>query len=228
MNEQTRVDRPEGLAALEERLATDLAALNYPPANWVPETRHADGPVSDVVILGGGMCGLVAAFALQRAGIRNLRILDRSAAGCEGPWVTYARMETLRSPKQLTGPAFGIGALTFRQWFTAQWGEAAWEALDKIPRPMWMDYLRWYRYALALPVENGVEVIRVAPKDGLLELTLGGPAAREPVIRCRRLVMATGRDGTGAPNIPDFVTHLPRGDLWAHSSDEIDFASLNG
>ncbi|MEM1432362.1 MAG: NAD(P)/FAD-dependent oxidoreductase, partial [Pseudomonadota bacterium] len=83
-------------------------------------------------------------------------------------------------------------------------------------------------HALALPVENGVEVIRVAPKDGLLELTLGGPAAREPVIRCRRLVMATGRDGTGAPNIPDFVTHLPRGDLWAHSSDEIDFASLNG
>ena len=47
--------------------------------------------------------------------------------------MTYARMETLRSPKQLTGPAYGMASLTFRAWFTAQFGEDAWEALDKIP-----------------------------------------------------------------------------------------------
>ena len=228
MNVQTRPTRAEGLAALEARLREDLDALCHPPANWVPETTHPDGAVTDVVVLGGGMCGLVAAFALERAGIRNLRILDRSPAGREGPWVTYARMETLRSPKHLIGPAFGLGPLTFRQWYVAQWGEAAWEALDKIPRPMWMDYLRWYRRALGLPVENEVEVTRVRPHDGLLRLDLAGPGAREDFILCRRLVMATGREGLGAPNIPGFVEGLPRGRVWAHSSDAIDFGSLRG
>ena len=133
----------------------------------------------DVVVIGGGMCGLVASFALHNAGIRNIRIFDRGPRGFEGPWVTYARMETLRSPKQLTGPAYGMASLTFRAWFTAQFGEAAWEALDKIPRPMWMDYLRWYRQVLDLPVENEVEVLRIVPEGDLLRLDLAGAGARK-------------------------------------------------
>ncbi|MGK9797804.1 FAD/NAD(P)-binding protein, partial [Salmonella enterica subsp. enterica] len=76
------------------------------------------------------------------------RIFDRAPAGFEGPWATTARMETLRSPKQLTGPALGLPALTFRAWYEAQFGTAAWDALDKIPRLQWMDYLRWYRRVL--------------------------------------------------------------------------------
>ena len=51
----------------------------------------------------------------------------------------------------------------------AQFGDAAWEELFRIPRPMWMDYLRWYRRVLELPVENGVDVRAIAPDaDGLL------------------------------------------------------------
>ena len=87
----------------------------------------------DAVIVGGGMCGMLVWFALQSAGMRNVRIVDCNPAGFEGPWETYARMETLRSPKHLTGPAYGMGSLTFRAWFEAQYGEAAWEELDKIP-----------------------------------------------------------------------------------------------
>ncbi len=229
MTFQHRSDPPadaEGLPALEARLRRDLRDLCHPPANWVPPTTRGGAPVTDVVVLGGGMCGLVASFALQRAGLTNLRILDRSPAGREGPWVTYARMETLRSPKHLTGPAFGMGPLTFRAWFEAQFGRAAWDALDKIPRPMWMDYLRWYRRVLGLPVENGVEVTRVSGRDGLLRLDVRG--GREDVILCRRLVMATGREGLGRPNVPAFVAGLERGAHWAHSSDEIDFAALKG
>ncbi len=211
----------KGLPALEARLQEDLKFLCYPGNEWVPSK---DG-VSDVVIIGGGMCGTLAWFALSTGGMKNVRVLDRADKGFEGPWLTYARMETLRSPKTLTGPAFGHGALTFQAWYRAQFGAADWEALDKIPRPMWMDYLRWYRDVLDVPVENGVSVDHVEPEGDLLRLTLSG--AEEGTILTRKLVFATGRDGTGGPNIPDFVANLP-GHLWAHSADDIDFAALQG
>lgn len=220
------VARVDGLAELERRVRNDLDCLCHPPANWVPATAHPSGrTVHDVVVIGAGMCGLVAGFALIGAGIRNLRILDRNPEGREGPWVTYARMETLRSPKQLTGPAYGMASLTFRAWYVAQYGESAWETLDKIPRPMWMDYLRWYRKVLDLPVENEIEVTRIVPEGELLRLELTGRGAREDALLTRKVVMVTGRDGTGRPAIPGFVTDLPD-ERWAHSSDPIDFPAL--
>lgn len=214
-----------GLAVLEARVRQDLDYLCRPAANWVPPRQVRGEQVHDVVIIGAGMCGLIAWLALQSGGMRNARILDRNPAGREGPWVTYARMETLRSPKQLTGPAFGMASLTFRAWFTAQFGEAAWEALDKIPRPMWMDYLRWYRNVLEIPVENEIQVDSILPEGDLLRLRLSGNGAAEQSILARKVVMATGRDGTGIPNIPAFVEGLPRS-RWAHSSDDIDFRAL--
>ncbi len=211
----------KGLDALEARLKEDLDFLCYPGKDWVP----AHEGITDVVIIGAGMCGMVAWLALTTGGIRNIRVLDRSPAGYEGPWLTYARMETLRSPKQLTGPAFGHGALTFQAWYRAQFGTRKWKDLDKIPRPMWMDYLRWYRTALNIPVENGVSVDRVVPEGHLLRLYLSG--APEDSILVRKLVFATGRDGLGGPNIPAFVDGLPR-NLWAHTADDIDFDALRG
>lgn len=214
-----------GLPVLEARLREDLEYLCWPGKSWVPECRERDEPVADVVIVGGGMCGLVAWLSLRTAGIERIRVIDRSPEGREGPWVTYARMRTLRSPKQLTGPAFGHGALTFQAWYRAQFGTEAWDELDKIPRPMWMDYLRWYRKALGVPVENGVSLDRVEPEGDLLRLHLTG--APEASILARKLIMATGRDGTGVPNIPGFMNGVSRR-FWAHSSDEIDFDALKG
>ena len=76
--------------------------LQYPPADWVIPRQTNDGqPVLDVAVIGGGMCGLVATFALLRAGISNIRTFDSNEEGREGPWPKYARMETLRSPKTL-------------------------------------------------------------------------------------------------------------------------------
>ena len=220
-------DAAERLHRLQERLAEDLALLNYPLANWVPPRTSADGrKVLDVVVIGAGMCGLVAGFGLLRAGISNIRIVDRAPAGREGPWVTYARMETLRSPKQLLGPAYGMASLTFQAWYRATRGDAAWDALFRIPRPMWMDYLAWYRKALALPVESGVDVTRITPRaDGLFELEVAGGTGE--AILARRVVMAGGREGLGRPTVPDFVDGLPR-HRWAHSSETIDFDALAG
>lgn len=207
------------LALLEARLRQDLAALNLPPANWVPPSAGA----SDALIIGGGMLGLAASFALTRLGILNHRVLDAAPAGREGPWVTYARMETLRSPKHLAGPGGEIAALTFRGWYTAQHGAAGWATLGKIPRAMWQDYLGWFRAVLALPVTNGVAVTGMAPgADGLIEV-----ATSAGLLRTRHLILATGRDGLGGPRIPDWVT-LPRGPRIRHSSEAIDFAALAG
>lgn len=211
----------QGLAVLEARLHEDLRFLCCPEKSWVPER---DG-VADVVILGGGMCGMLAWLALTTGGIRNIRVLDRSPKGFEGPWLTYARMETLRSPKHLTGPAYGHGALTFQAWFRAQFGALAWEELDKIPRPMWMDYLRWYRKVLEIPVENRVSMDLVEPEGELLRLHISG--AETGALLARKLVFATGREGTGEPNIPAFVRPLPR-NIWAHSVEDIDFTALKG
>ena len=219
-NDRSPIDA-QGLDVLEARLREDLDFLCYPGKDWVP----AQEGVSDVVIIGGGMCGMVAWLGLTTGGVRNIRVLDRNPTGLEGPWLNYARMETLRSPKTLTGPAFGHGALTFQAWFRAQHGREAWEKMDKIPRPMWMDYLRWYRKALNVPVENGVSVDKVEPEGDLLRLTVSGAAGG--TILTRKLVFATGRDGTGGPNIPGFIKDLPRR-FWAHSADEIDFDALKG
>ncbi|WNL38076.1 NAD(P)/FAD-dependent oxidoreductase [Halomonas sp. PAMB 3232] len=217
-----------GLEALNERVRFDLACLNLPPANWVPARTGEQGEhVHDVIIIGGGQCGLVAAFALMSGGIRNLRIFDRNPQGLEGPWLNYARMETLRSPKTLPGPSYGFASLTFRAWYEAQYGSEAWEALDKIPRPTWMAYLNWYREVLALPVENGVNVEHVTPEGDLLRLELSGDGAPAQTVLTRKLIMATGRDGTGGPKIPGFVEGLPQ-KAWAHTADDVDFAALEG
>jgi cation diffusion facilitator CzcD-associated flavoprotein CzcO len=182
--------------------------------------------VLDVAIIGGGMAGLAAGAALKHLGI-VAPMFDRAPAGFEGPWATTARMETLRSPKQLTGPALGLPALTFRAWFEARFGTAAWNALDKIPRLQWMDYLRWYRAVLGLDVRNDHQVDAVIPRaDGLVELQVQTPDDFRRVL-ARRVVIATGRDGLGGAWVPPVAHTLPR-HLWAHSSDTLDYATLRG
>lgn len=215
-----------GLAALEARLRQDLEWLQLPAKPWVPPTTHQGRPVRDVVVIGAGMCGLTACAALIRLGITNIVAYDRAPEGQEGPWLTYARMRTLRSPKQLTGPALGLPALTFRAWYEARHGQPAWDTLGRIPRETWMDYLVWYRRVLALPVRNAHHVTAIRPCDHLLELDVTTPAGPARVLT-RHLVLATGRDGLGGPVVPEIAHTLPRR-LWAHSADEIDFPALAG
>lgn len=213
-----------GLKNLEERLHEDLSRLELPAKAWVHSHSVNSTKVEDVVIIGGGMAGLTAAAALRFLGIQPL-VLDAAPAGYEGPWATTARMETLRSPKQLTGPALGLPSLTFRAWFEAQFGSEKWAELDKIPRLQWMDYLRWYRHVLQLPVHNEHYVTHVDFEgDHYLRLTIEAKGQQKTVF-ARRLILATGRDGLGGPAIPAFLQDIPR-QYWAHSSDPYDYDQL--
>ncbi len=217
----------DGLAELEARLKKDLEWLGWPAASWLPPPREMAGQaVLDVAIIGAGQAGLAVAAVLAQQGIQAV-VFDRAPAGQEGPWVTTARMETLRSPKELTGPALGLPNLTFRAWFEAQFGANGWALLDKIPRVQWMDYLRWYRHAMNVDVRNDTTITAIHPRaDGLVALDVQAPAGATRLYT-RRLVLATGRDGLGGAAVPAFVNSIDRS-KWAHSSDEMDYRQLAG
>jgi cation diffusion facilitator CzcD-associated flavoprotein CzcO len=219
----------QGLAALESRLKQDLSWLGLPGKRWVPAQNTSGQDVLDVAIIGGGMAGLALATALKHLGVQA-RIFDRAPTGFEGPWATTARMETLRSPKELTGPALGFGALTFRAWFEAQFGTTEWAALDKIPRLQWAEYLRWYRQVLDLDVCNQQRVLSVQPRaDELVRIDLADDtdAGRAYQVLARHVVLATGRDGLGGPWVPDWAHALPS-DRWTHSAHHWDGAKFAG
>ena len=223
----TRSDRQAGLDRLNARVREDLSYLTLPAKPWVPRQSHEGQTVRDVVIIGAGMCGLAALAQLRLAGIDNAIAYDHAAPGLEGPWITFARMRTLRSPKTLTGPALGLPALTFRAWYTAQFGAEAWDRLDKIPKEQWMDYLVWYRHILDLPIENEVRLLDIeAATDDLIALRLEDQSGTRTEY-ARHLVLATGRSGLGGAYVPDFLDGLDPA-LWAHGADEIDFAGLKG
>ncbi|CDN51285.1 Putative flavoprotein involved in K+ transport, COG2072 (plasmid) [Neorhizobium galegae bv. orientalis str. HAMBI 540] len=141
--------------------------------------------------------------------------------------MTYARMETLRTRKDAVGPALGIPSLTFRAWFEAQYGAQAYLDMGLIPRPMWMEYLVWYRRVLDLDVVNETAFAGLDfREDGLLALQVetGGQARK---VFARRVVLATGLDGLGAPMQPEVANRVsPR--FVKHGADLIDMALLKG
>ena len=219
---------PFGLAALEQEVRRSLELTAHPRMEWLQPRLWQGRAALDVLIVGAGQSGLAVGFALMRDQVRNILIVDRAAEGQEGPWVTYARMPTLRSPKDQTGPDLGLPALTFQAWYEAQHGADAFIALHLIPAADWQAYLNWYRRVLALPVRNGVAVTAIGPAvldDGgaCLQITL----STGEMLATRKLVLATGQDGTGAWWMPDFVARLPP-DRRAHTCDPIDFERLRG
>src|SRR3954470_9242923 len=207
------------LEALTAHARRELEQLRYPAASWV--LPH-DGFV-DVVVVGGGMCGQTATFALLREGVRHLRCLDRAPRGSQGPWTTFARMDILRSPKHLTGPDLGIASLTYRAYHEAKFGVEHWEKLHKIDRLEWSRYLHWVRDTVPIPVENDAHVRALDLVPQAVKVSIGAET-----VHTRKVVLAMGREGSGALRWPAFATfdprHRPAG--VHHSADEIDFAGL--
>ncbi len=221
---------PRALDGLAAEVRRDLARLNFPAADWVPPSARDGRPVLDVLIIGAGLCGQTAAFALMRDGIRNFRVVDRCARGEEGPWGTYARMQILRSPKTLTGPDLGVPSLTFRAWYEAQHGDAGWQRLHKIGRLDWRDYLIWVRDTVGIAVENGVEVTHLATEADGVAVTMRSAAGTEQVF-ARKVVLASGRDGSGGLRLPSFPGIVAAGGglgRCLHSSEDIHFAAFAG
>lgn len=218
-----------GLQALERRVREDLEHLAYPAKPWVePPSRTDAAGALDCAIVGGGQFGLAIAAGLKREQVTAVRVFDRNPRGREGPWMTFARMEMLRTPKDLTGPDLGVASLTFRAWYEAQHGTAGWERLFRISRPDWQAYLGWYRDVMGLDVRNDATVTDIEPLPPDLFRLSVRHAGRVETVLARTVVLASGAEGSGARVVPAFIRDALPPSLYAHTNDDIDFAALRG
>src|SRR5882757_312241 len=192
-----------------------LRLIGPDPQNWVPDR---DGVDHNVVVVGGGQSGSAFAFALRRAGIGKVSVIDAAADGTRaGVWLTSARMHKLRTPKTLPGPELGLPGLGFQAWYEARYGTAAFDAIDRIQRLDWAAYLDWYRKVAAVIVRYGTRLIRAEPAGDHLRLHLerDGIATVETT---RKLVLATGFAGSGGAHTPHALQELPKR-FYAHTSE---------
>lgn len=218
------------LEALERQVRADLRRLEYPARDWITERVGPDEKaLCDVLIIGAGQSGLALAAALKRERIHNVLLVDRHPEGKAGPWLTFARMITLRTPKYLTGPDLGIPSLTIQAWYEAQHGEGAWEALGYIPKETWAEYLNWYRDMNGLTVryETTAGAISRVDAHACFAVPLRSGETEE-TIYARRVVMATGIEGSGRWRAPAFITEALPSSHYAHTRRDIDFDALRG
>jgi cation diffusion facilitator CzcD-associated flavoprotein CzcO len=219
---------PADLAELERDVLRDLELIAHPRKPWLWPRTVRGAPALDVLIVGAGQCGLAVGFGLLRDRVDNILLVDRAQYGQEGPWVTYARMPTLRSTKDQTGPDLNVPSLTYQAWHEAQWGAADWQNMALIPSGKWNDYLLWFRRVAGLKVRNEAAVIAIAPARTDDDLPcLAATLSTGETLHARKIVLATGQESTGCWWMPDFIQALPA-ELRAHTADAIDFARLAG
>lgn len=222
-----REDAAKRIEILIKRANRDRETLDFPHRKWVPPHTTPEGnPVLNVLVVGAGQSGISVLAALMRQHVDGVLGIDSTDEGREGPWLNFARMNTLRTPKELTGPDLGLSSLTFREWYEAHNETGAWDSLDRIPRLLWAEYLTFVRAAFGLPIRNNVRLLRIRPHGRYLAADIATEHRNETLI-ARKIVLATGVDGGGEWHVPENIRALPRA-LWAHSSDDIDFAKLSG
>lgn len=199
------------------------------PSNWVPAHEGVD---HNVVVVGGGQTGAAFAFALQRAGVGSVSVIDAAPdAPRSGVWLTRARMHKLRTLKNIVGPEGPVAALGFQAWFESRHGRDAYAAIDRIARTDWAAYLDWFRGITGAAVRYGTRLLRFeAVQDGpvphfRLELEVDGQPRTETA---RKLIFANGVAGSGTPFIPELLRAVVGEGLGAHTGHAIDFAALAG
>lgn len=202
-----------------------LALLGPFPENWVPLRQEVD---TDVLVVGAGQSGLALAFALRRAGIARVRLIDAAPRGEQGVWHQRARMPTLRTPKVNPALELGVPELSFEAWHYHEYGAAAFAGIEKAATADWARYLDWYRDVLGIAVEYETRLVDVSPGEANgLSLQLEHNGQRQTVTT-RKLVLATGLAGSGQPRIPALVRAALPTHVYQHSIDVMDAEAFAG
>ena len=98
-----------------------------------------------------------------------------------------------------------------------------------VPKESWAAYLAWYRRVLQLPVRANTELtaLRWDAKASAFAATVREDGG-EGLLYARRIVLATGIEGSGDWHVPAFISDaLPR-ERYAHTRWDIDFEALKG
>ena len=222
-----RPDARDRLDALTARVRHDLeimavsegpvGAATHPP----PSGRH----VYDVVIVGAGQCGLTAAYALIKERVTNILVLDRMPRGREGPWITYSRMWTLRSPKTRERPGAG-DALP----------GAAQLVRGRVRRGRLGDGSASGPARPGKPTSTGTERplpcrCATTPTSESSRTTRGSSASTSTggdVVLGRKVILATGIEGIGDWWVPPFVEKKLPGSAWTKCTDDVDSLDWRG
>jgi len=159
--------------------------------------------------------------------VKNILVIDENNVENEGPWNTFARMPTLRTPKYLTGLDYGNPQLTFQAYFEAKYGNEAFLKISLIPTAEWAQFLSWYRKVLDIPVQNQTRarLIRFNAQEKCLEVTCQCQE-QEKIFMTRTLVLANGIDGSGQWSIPRLIKNILPQDRFAHTRQNINFKHL--
>ena len=214
------VDPAELLKAQTQRA---LRWAGRPAGDWVKPRAGVD---QNVVVVGGGQSGLAIAYGLRRKGIGRVTVIDRCEPGQAGIWRNIARMHQLRTPKTIPGPELGNPDLGFRAWFETLNGPAAFDALDRIPRLAWADYLAWYEQVTEAGVRYETRLVGIEPAGDFLRLHLESDGMQRTETT-RKLVLANGFKGAGGVSVPSVLRGLPAG-LWSHTDAPFEFTRLAG
>lgn len=139
----------------------------------------AEGVDVDVLVVGGGPCGLAAAISAQRAGLRAVVVESRVVASTISQYPTYVRFFSTAEKLSLGGMPFVV-------------------AEDK---PSRRDALAYYRAVVRhfdLAVRQYEQVLRITGEFGAFEVHTRTRAGEDRVIRAGAVVVATGY--FGSPN----------------------------
>jgi FAD-dependent urate hydroxylase len=213
---------PSGLALLDTQTQRTLR-WSAPSPDWVRPRTDVD---HNVVVVGAGQSGLGIAFGLRRKGISRVALIDGAEPGGAGIWRRVARMQQLRSPKTLPGPDLGDPGLGFHAWYETLNGPTAFDALDRIPRVAWADYLSWYEHITQANVRYRTRLAAIEPAGELLRLHLlvdGVPRTETT----RKVVLASGFAGAGGAHVPDILRGIPA-ELWSHTHASFDYRVFAG
>ena len=221
---------PRSLAELEARLARDLELLLVPPAKQWLEPRRASRNGAGARCRHhrrrhGRIVGSVRLEAARRPQHARSSTARPKASRGPGPRTRACRRCARR--RNWSGPRSALptsrSAPGSRPSSAAMPGRrcTGFRALQ------WMDYLRWYRRMIDVPIENDVEITR---HRGRRRGGLPRPAVGRRRATARRAPRGAGdgaRRARRRRSCRSCFAALDRR-YWAHSSDDIDFAALRG
>ena len=102
-------------------------------------------------------------------------------------------------------------------------GDSLWKKLNKIPTELWVNYLKWFRKVLSLPMQNRIRMIALEPLKGNIKVKI--ECLKTGVIKeeiTRKLILATGIETPGKWSAPPISERIPK-DFWFHTSEKINF-----